>query len=110
MSKESIAEAVQITCVFDRYVSPDGKLENHQIEIDFIFNINPISYEGLVVGSDTFPVQVIPGSESVSFIEETLTGAIQSTTVLMPSGSAVHSRHTVIFGEIVPTQYYGSCH
>ena len=36
-------------------------------------------------------------------------GTTVQTTTMNKKGKAVHSRHTLIAGEFVPSQYYGTC-
>ena len=48
------------------------------------------------------------GAEAYQFVERTDDGVIQVTAV--DAGlNAVHSRHSVIGGELAPSQYYGRC-
>ena len=58
--------------------------------------------------SNVYPVKVIPGDNGITFLEVLVTGAVQTTTI-NKQGKAVHSRHTIIAGEFVPSQYYGTC-
>ena len=60
------------------------------------------------VGRNVYPVMVIPGDSGMTFLEVLATGAVQTTTI-SKQGNAVHSRHTILAGEFVPSQYYGSC-
>lgn len=55
--------------------------------------------------SDVF---VTKGSEGLTFVETLPTGAVQLTTVSW-KGESVHSRHSMIAGALVPSQYYGHC-
>jgi hypothetical protein len=53
-------------------------------------------------------VIIIKGVRAVSFLEITGAGNVVTTTVTEKRISA-HSRNSVIFGKLVPSQYYGSC-
>ncbi len=55
-------------------------------------------------------VKVFPvwGEAAISFIEPVTSGAVQSTSIL-DDGTAVHSRHTQLFGEFIPSQWFGLC-
>ena len=44
----------------------------------------------------------------IGFIEVTPSGNIQ-TTVISKSGKSVHSRHTTLIDELMPSQSYGKC-
>ena len=51
---------------------------------------------------------MIKGVGVVSFVEITGAGNVVTTTVT-EKGVCVHSHNSVIFGKLVPSQYYGSC-
>jgi len=53
------------------------------------------------------PVKAHVGDSAVTFVEMLETGAVQTTTVT--PRRAVHSRNTVVSGDLAPTQYYGFC-
>ena len=77
---------------------------------------NPLRIEFMIdgtghafaVGHNVYPVEAIPGANGVTFLEVLESGAVQTTTV-NKQGEAVHSRHTILGGELVPSQYYGAC-
>jgi len=48
------------------------------------------------------------GYEGITFLEKLVTGALQTTTISR-TGESVHSRHTILGGKIIPSQYYGKC-
>jgi hypothetical protein len=50
----------------------------------------------------------VDGIEGNTFQETLASGAVQTTTITK-SGSSVHSRHTMMNGKLVPSQYYGTC-
>jgi hypothetical protein len=54
------------------------------------------------------PVFAIQGTEGITFLEPLQSGAVQMT-VVAANGSSAHSRHTLIAGDLVPSQYYGTC-
>ena len=53
-------------------------------------------------------VVLTDGYDGLTFLEFIPSGAVQSTTVAR-NGVAVHSRHSLMFGDLIPTQYYGRC-
>mgnify|MGYP001812791690 CR=1 FL=1 len=53
-------------------------------------------------------VVFVSGSFGWSFLEYLPTGAVQTTTI-SKSGKSVHSRHSMIGNDMVPSQYYGAC-
>ena len=102
------SSVTRFVCVFDRHVTPDLGI--------VVSSENPVKLELVVdatghafaVGRNVYPVRVHTGDKGVTFLEELITGVVQSTTVQL-DGRAVHSRHTIILGELVPSQYYGTC-
>ena len=50
----------------------------------------------------------IAGYKVISFIEITSTKSIITTTIVNKK-KTVHSRNTTLLGELIASQYYGSC-
>ena len=66
--------------------------------------------QSTLIGSNgVVQVDTYMGDRAVSFAERLSSGAIQTTTITFQSRIAVHSRHTLVGIELVPTQYYGKC-
>ena len=53
-------------------------------------------------------VKIFESEDRIAFLEVTGTGNIMSTAIDSKLNS-VHSRNTVMFGELMPSQYYGKC-
>ncbi len=53
-------------------------------------------------------VDLFIGDEAFSFTEYVVSGTVQTTTIT-EDGEVVHSRNTVILGEIVAAQHFGRC-
>jgi hypothetical protein len=71
----------------------------------------PMMFDGAhVIGAYSIdPVQVVDGREGErTYIEWTASG-IPQVTVVLPDGTAVHSRHSIIRGEFVESQTRGIC-
>ena len=76
---------------------------------DLNFMMDTVTNESFVVGNNGLSsVQNYVGDAGITFVETLGTGAIQTTTIVW-AGEAVHSRHTIILDDLVPSQYYGSC-
>ncbi|WP_338549061.1 hypothetical protein [Roseovarius phycicola] len=74
-----------------------------------MFKVDTISQKAYMQGNAGFvAVEIFVGESAFSFTEKLSSGAIQTTTV-MRDGQAVHSRNTVLFGEIVAAQHFGNC-
>ncbi|MBL6948935.1 MAG: hypothetical protein ISR51_09705 [Rhodospirillales bacterium] len=94
-------------CVFQVYASMDGLKEAKDFKLEFI--LETASGKGMLIGNNGFSkVFVVNGPYAVTFLERLETGVVQSTTITQ-NGLAVHSRHSVILKELVPSQYYGNC-
>ena len=96
-------------CVFDQHVSPKTGQISRDDSLRYEFVVDETGH-AFAVGRNVYPVKVITGDQGITFLEVLKTGAVQTTTI-HKTGSAVHSRHTMISvtGEIVPSQYYGTC-
>lgn len=78
---------------------------------DFVitFRYDTITQDAFIEGNNGLsPVVWINGTSGETFLEILETGAVQSTTI-SNSGVAVHSRHSIILDNLVPSQYYGEC-
>ena len=104
---ESITTVQRFVCVFDEHVSAETGVisRTSPLHLEFIVGENGGAY---AVGSDVYPAEWRLGYSGVTFLEVLKTGAVQTTTI-DDQGNAVHSRHTILIGELVPSQYYGTC-
>ena len=94
-------------CNYDYFSSLDNlKVKTTNQNIKFILNDDGTATK--VGNNGTAKVLVRETSESINFIETTGFGNINLTTIDMNLVSS-HSRHVVIYGELVPSQYYGKC-
>lgn len=99
---------VRISCVFPVYSSPDVS-SKPAADFRFEFLIDKGMGTALMLGNfATVSVGIHSGDNGWTFIEYLASGSIQTTTIT-DSGSAVHSRNTIIDNDLVPSQYYGSC-
>jgi hypothetical protein len=86
--------------------SPKG-VTGEQFSLEF--TLDTVTRKAVLVGnSGMSDVDVVAGSQGLTFQERLGTGAVQTTTITN-DGSSVHSRHTVIGGKLTPSQYYGTC-
>ena len=77
------------------------------MELNFIIDTN--TGKGYILGSQgSAEVFVVKQSSGISFVEITGTGNVMST-VIDKQMNSTHSRHTIIFGEAITSQYYGKC-
>jgi hypothetical protein len=99
-------------CTFNeqaRLVPYEGIQVSNNLNFELMFEINDNKVN--VIGNNgSEPVRSNWGDNAVTFVEELNTGINQTTTVIFQSGSAVHSRHTLMGGAVfLPSQYYGAC-
>lgn len=96
------------TCKFTVEVSPKGLSKQAKpFELRFVVDIST-KKAYLLGNAGSSEVEIIPNTDGVSFVEITGSGNVMVTAVAK-SGEAVHSRNGIMFKELVPSQYYGSC-
>lgn len=104
----AVAKVITYDCSFSLYASTEGVKKAEQ-GFSMKFQIDTISREAYMVGNAGLAkVEIFIGDSGITFLEKLATGAVQTTTIT-GKGDVVHSRHTIILPEIVPTQYYGKC-
>ena len=117
----ALKDARSLKCTFPWYASADWNADQPQIKSatqkEFGFQIDGIEYRAakarIIGNGGADDLTVIPGTDSVSFIERAPIGAVNVTTVYAWRNKAghfkaVHSRHIAIAGPS-PSQNYGSC-
>ena len=104
---ESTKPVQRFVCVFDEHVSAEttGLSRNSPLRFEFIVDETG---EAFAVAHKVYPVKWLLGDSGMTFFEVLTTGAVQTTTI-NDLGEAVHSRHTILLGELVASQYYGTC-
>lgn len=103
-----VADTVTYFCEYSTYSDERG---NHKVkdlfELKFIVDTN--ADKSYMLGNlGSVEVVKIENEDQIGFVDVTNSGNIMSTTIDSQLKSA-HSRNTVIYGEITPSQYYGSC-
>ena len=77
--------------------------------MNLIFKVDTLSQKAFMEGnSGIVEVGLHIGDDAFSFTENVASGTTQTTTITR-DGLAVHSRNTVLFGEIVAAQHFGRC-
>ena len=94
------------TCQFSTFSDNEG---THEGELSLTYLVDEDAGKAYMIGNNgSNEVVEIYKGDGRSFIEVTSTGNVMVTTVT-PDLKAVHSRNSVMFGELIPTQYYGEC-
>jgi hypothetical protein len=103
------AETTTFTCDYKIYSDESG---NHKAEAEFrlTFIVDSKANKAYMLGKlGSTEVELVPnGLGGLTFLEITEAGNVHVTAVDKQRNS-VHSRSTLVFGDIVPSQYYGSC-
>ena len=100
------AKVITYECSFDRYQGPKG---GGTQDFGFSIQLDSVTKDAYLVGSEGLAkLAHIRGVFGQSFIEFSETGNVMVTTI-NESGEAVHSRNTIILGDLIPSQNYGEC-
>ena len=104
------AEIVDVNCKFPDFYAPKVG-SKHGSDFSLEFTVDTIQKKAYVKGNNGISeVSYNAGMGGITFLEVLESGAVQSTSVLFKEGSAVHSRHSILGGQVLsPSQYYGSC-
>lgn len=103
-----IADTTNYSCNYTSYSDSEG---NHKVKDKFELNFIVDSATGksyLLGNAGSSEVKVLEFEDRISFLEITGTGNIMSTAIDSKLNS-VHSRNSILFGEVLPSQYYGKC-
>ena len=93
-------------CTFDHSYS-EGQRNSETLRLTFV--VDTQTGRGFIQGNlGIEEIEVFVGDENVSFIERTASGAVMATTI-KPDGDAVHSRNTVMLGDFIAAQHFGTC-
>ena len=104
-STMATAKSYRFTCIFPLHVSQDTDGPSSDDPLKFEFTVDATGH-GFAVGENVYPVEVITGSNGVTFLEKLMTGAVQSPLFLMEE---TPFKAAARLGSLVPSQYYGAC-
>jgi len=100
------AEVLTYQCIFEYRIDSEGKSDEL---MPLEFKIDTLNRRSFMEGNaGIVDVEIHVGDRAISFTERLVSGAIQTTTITS-DGRAVHSRNTVMLGEIVAAQHFGEC-
>lgn len=105
-SSTAVAKTYRWNCLFALRAAPEGLFwDNFRLE----FTYDDVVGKAVMIGDKGIAdVDIHRGPFGVTFLEKLLSGVAQTTTVAN-DGRGIHSRHTIIGREMVPTQSYGQC-
>ncbi|RPJ15412.1 MAG: hypothetical protein EHM37_03695 [Deltaproteobacteria bacterium] len=105
----ALCDTMTYTCHYQSYSDRKG---NHKMAEDFFFDDAAATekQKAKTIGSKgRFDVEMLYSpSGGMTFIEMIDGGKVLTTTI-DSSGKSVHSRNIIVEGEILPSQYYGTC-
>jgi hypothetical protein len=102
------ADTTTYSCNYTTYSDQEG---NHKVEKKFElnFSVDKAAAKSYFLGNNgSTEVKLIESSDQLAFLEVTASGNLM-TTVIDSKLNSVHSRNSVMFGEMLPSQYYGKC-
>ncbi len=105
----ALCDTITYACQYQSYSDKKG---NHKMPEEFklVFAVDTAKETAKTIGSKgSFDVEMLYSpSGGMTFIEMIDGGKVLTTTI-DPSGKSVHSRNIIVEGEILPSQYYGTC-
>ena len=104
----ALAETTNYSCNYTSYSDQEG---NHKVKNKFELNfiVDRSTGKSYLLGNNgSAEVKALEMEDQISFVEVTATGNVMSTAIDKKLNS-VHSRNSVMFGEMIPSQYYGKC-
>jgi len=107
MSLNVNAEVFSYYCSYPNYSDKDGSSKSDSFNLEFRYDT--VTEDAFMVGNNGLSkVGAIKKNEGITFLELLSTGAVQTTTIAN-NNKSVHSRHTLLWGDLMPSQYYGQC-
>lgn len=101
------AEVISYYCNYPNYSNEEGLSKSDAFNIEFKYDT--VTEDAFMIGNNGLSkVGAIKKSEGITFLEPLSSGAIQTTTIAN-NNKSVHSRHTLLWGDLIPSQYYGKC-
>ncbi|MGI9227380.1 MAG: hypothetical protein ACR2PU_01175 [Gammaproteobacteria bacterium] len=102
------SETISITCDYNKFASIQS-VENAIEIFRLSFSVNKDTSEAQVMRKNGISdVQLLPTGGGFTFIEVNERGNVLTTTVDI-HGKSAHSRNTILDGELIPSQFYGTC-
>ena len=97
------------SCKYPTYSSDEGGLKKDD-NMAFELFVDTSTGEAFMKGNAGMSkLELHIGEEAWTFSDKLATGAVQTVTILKDSLVSVHSRHSVVLGGFIPSQYYGKC-
>ncbi len=103
-----LADTTTYSCNYTSYSDQEGRhREKERFELNFI--IDKAAGKSYLLGNNgSSEVKMLESDDQLAFLEVTTSGNVM-TTAIDSKLNTVHSRNSVLFGEMIPSQYYGKC-
>jgi len=102
------ADTTTYSCNYTTYSDREG---SHKVKKKFELNfiVDKAAGKSYLLGNNgSSEVKLLESGDQLAFLEVTATGNLM-TTAIDSKHNSVHSRNSVMFGEMLPSQYYGKC-
>ena len=105
------ASVIELSCDFTKIATVDGLVD---ADFKLKFMINRKTGKHYVIGNQS-KEELIPiaNDSGITMFEVTGTGNVMTTTISLKKGKgflkAVHSRKSLMFGDLIASQFYGTC-
>jgi len=107
----SLAMGILVCSAADSYAQKYTwrcKFSTFEEQLSYVYDSD--TRKGFLIGNiGTADLEVNLGNDAITFMEFLITGAVQTTTIILKTGDAIHSRHSVLENEFIPTQVSGKC-
>jgi hypothetical protein len=101
-------DPVLFTCDYATYSDERG-LNRAEKGFQLRFMIEPRTKKSYAIGNNgSTPVKLVANADGLTFVEITDSGNVM-VTAITNRGASAHSRSSMILGDLVPSQYYGTC-
>src|SRR5262245_20964189 len=102
-SFSATAKTSRWNCLFKLRAAAEGLFKD-DFRMEFAYD--DVTSKAVMIGNQgVADVEIYRGPGAVTFLEKLSVGVVQTTTVTN-DGRSIHSRHTIIGRELVPSQYY----
>ena len=106
------SQTFSLKCDYPNWSDSKG-LHKSREKFGMTFVVDHESDKAYMIGSEfTSPVLKIMQQDpqnGMTFIDIAEGGNVYTTTWVESSGESIHSRHSVLLGNAIPSQYYGVC-
>ncbi len=110
ISSAASAETLTLVCDYKTIADNEDGLQPVKKPFVLTFLMDRETEKAYMIGNNgSVEVElVVNAGDGLTFIETTVSGNVMTTTII-ETGESVHSRNSILLGELIPSQYYGTC-